>query len=154
MTAPISFQIVSEVPKDMQPIIPKRATKNSAGYDFYSPFNIDIAPHSKCKIPTYIKCSMDDDMVLMLYIRSSMANKEITLVNSVGIIDSDYYNNPDNEGNIIIMLRNDSDETYHINQGDRLVQGIIQNYYITDDDNVEKVRKGGIGSTDIFNKTK
>lgn len=152
MTNPISFQLVSEVPEGVQPIIPKRATKKSAGYDFYSPINIDIAPHSKCKITTYIKCSMDDDMVLMLYIRSSMANKEITLVNQVGIIDADYYNNPDNEGNIIIMLRNDSDEVYHINQGDRIVQGIIQNYYVTDDDNVEKVRKGGIGSTDIFNK--
>lgn len=152
MTEPIDFYLVSEIPEGMQPILPKRATSRSAGYDFYSPCNIDIEPGQKVKIKTFIKCAMDPDMVLMIYPRSSMANKGITLVNTVGIIDADYCDNSDNEGNIIVMLQNNTDEVFHINQGDRIVQGIIQNYYVTNNDTVERIRKGGIGSTDIFNK--
>lgn len=152
MSEPIDFYLVGDIPEGAQPIIPKRATSKSAGYDIYSPYNIDIAPHSKTKISTYVKCAMDPDMALLIFPRSSMADKGITLVNTIGVIDADYCDNPDNEGNIILMLKNDTDENYHINQGDRIAQGIIINYYITNNDNVEKVRKGGIGSTDIFNK--
>lgn len=138
--------------------IPERATKYSAGYDFYSPISIRLYPHKVYMIPTGIKAYMDVDEVLQIYIRSSMAIKHgIKLANSVAIIDSDYYNNPDNEGHIFICLENTSITPYTINIGDKIAQGIFMQYWLVDDDKYfsdielvnQSVRVGGIGSTGI-----
>ena len=135
--------------------LPERATEYSAGYDFYSPIKITLRPNHVYMIPTGIKAYMDIDEVLQIYIRSSMAIKHgIKLSNSVGIIDSDYYNNIDNEGHIFICLENTTHESYRINIGDKIAQGIFVRYWLTDNDKyynsdklISSIRTGGIGST-------
>lgn len=127
--------------------LPIRADKGSAGYDFYSPESVEIKPSEKATIWTDIKSYMASDEVLKVYPRSSMGIKfNVSLANTVGIIDSSYYNNPDNDGNIGICIVNNSEEVYNINEGDRIGQGIFQKYLIVDDDNVlNEGRTSGIG---------
>ena len=129
-------------------ILPKRSTKNSAGYDFYSLYDITIKPNERVVIPTGIKAMMNKNEFLGIYIRSSLGFKyNIRMCNQVGIIDADYYNNKDNEGHIFVCLQNESDKEVVIKKGDRFVQGIFMTYLITDDDNATDTRNGGIGST-------
>ena len=129
-------------------ILPKRSTKNSAGYDFYSLYDITIKPNERVVIPTGIKVCMNENEFLGIYIRSSLGFKyNIRMCNQVGIIDADYYNNKDNEGHIFVCLQNESDKEVVIKKGDRFVQGIFIPYLITDDDNTTDLREGGIGST-------
>ena len=130
-------------------VIPQRSTAKSAGYDFYSPVPITIGPGQCGMIKTNIKAQMDSDDVLMIYMRSSMGIKRhLALCNGTGIIDADYYNNPDNEGNIILAIYNYGDREQHISPGDRVAQGVFLKYGITDDDLEAKYsRSGGIGST-------
>lgn len=131
-------------------ILPKRATKKSAGYDFFNPFlsNIVIKPGETIKIPTFIKVSMFENFVLNLYTRSSMGiDKNLCLANGTGIIDADYYNNPKNEGCIIVALRNDGDEYTEIECTDRICQGVFVSIGFTNNDYVDTIRSGGIGST-------
>lgn len=128
--------------------LPCRSTKNSAGYDFYSPCDVVIKKGETLKIVTGVKACMEYRDVLYLYIRSSLAIKNnIVLRNSVGVIDADYYNNIDNEGNIIVVLENTGEDDFVIKKGSRFVQGVFMNYLVTDSDNVNENRKGGIGST-------
>ena len=131
--------------------LPERATINSAGYDFYCPVDLEIQPNEKVKIFTDVKAKMFDYEVLFLIIRSSMGiNKELTLMNSTGVIDSDYYSNEKNDGNIILAIRNDGNEIVKIQKGDRIMQGIFLNYLITSNEsekNLLKKRNGGLGST-------
>ena len=135
---------------DNNVILPRRGTAYSAGYDFYAPYRVEIQPDETVVILTGVKCVLNDTDVLMLYPRSSMGFKYgIQLVNTVGIIDADYYNNPSNEGHIMIGIKNTGTKTVVIEKGDRFAQGIITEFKITDDDEpVSEVRKGGIGSTD------
>lgn len=128
--------------------LPKRATKYSAGYDFYSPFTFTLNPGETIKIPTGIRAKMREDYVLMLFPRSSLGFKyRLQLDNTVGIIDADYYNS-DNEGHIFVKLTNDSkDKVLEVKTGDAICQGIFINYGITEDDDVTDVRNGGFGST-------
>lgn len=129
-------------------ILPKRGTKNSAGYDFYCLYDIVIKPNVRVVIPTGIKVCMNVNEFLGIYIRSSLGFKyNIRMCNQVGIIDADYYNNSDNEGHILVCLQNESDKDVVIKKGDRFVQGIFQPFLITDDDDTTISRKGGIGST-------
>lgn len=129
-------------------ILPKRSTKNSAGYDFYSLYDITIKPNERVVIPTGIKVCMNEKEFLGIYIRSSLGFKyNIRMCNQVGIIDADYYNNKDNEGHIFVCLQNESDKEVVIKKGDRFVQGIFMSYLITDDDCATDTRNGGIGST-------
>ena len=129
-------------------ILPKRSTKNSAGYDFYSLYDITIKPNERVVIPTGIKVCMNEQEFLGIYIRSSLGFKyNIRMCNQVGIIDADYYNNKDNEGHIFVCLQNESDKEVVIKKGDRFVQGIFMSYLITDDDCATDTRNGGIGST-------
>lgn len=129
-------------------ILPVRSTSGSAGYDFVSPVKALLMPRRNYLLPTGIKCQMNSDEVLQVFIRSSMAIKnDITLKNHVGIIDSDYFNNPDNEGHIHIALKNESPYPYEIYVGDKIAQGIFIKYLTTDDDNVKNARNGGFGST-------
>ena len=99
-------------------------------------------------IPTGIKCSLDPNTYLELSVRSSTPLKHwIILANGVGIIDADYYNNPDNEGHIYFQVINLSTFDIQLKKGDKIGQGIIKHYLITDDDNASGQRLGGFGST-------
>lgn len=130
--------------------LPRRATKKSAGYDFYSPCYFQLAPGETIKIPTGVKAYMQDNEVLNIYIRSSLGFKyDVVLSNNVGIIDADYVN-ADNEGHIWIKLINHGDKTLEIDKGEAFAQGIFTTYLVTDDDKpVKEDRTGGIGSTNI-----
>ncbi len=130
--------------------LPKRATTGSAGYDFYSPVDIHLEPGQTAKIPTGIRAKMDEDWVLMIFPRSGLGFKyRLQLNNTVGIIDSDYYDS-DNEGHIFIKITNDSNEgkTVDIAAGSGFAQGLFVPYGITVDDAADASRNGGFGSTD------
>ena len=129
--------------------LPKRGTKNSAGYDFFLPSALTIKAKEKLIIPSGIKAYMNSDEVLFLVIRSSIGIKYgIKLINQVGVIDSDYYNNLDNEGHIRIAVENNSDLDVTFKSGDRIAQGIFIKYLTTDNEKGPKTaRLGGIGST-------
>ena len=129
--------------------LPKRATSGSAGYAFYSPITINLAPSRTIKIPTGIRCRMEDNWVLKLYPRSGLGFKyRLQLNNTVGIIDSDYFYS-DNEGHIMAKITNDTNEnkTVSIESGKGFMQGIFVQYGITVDDDANGVRMGGFGST-------
>lgn len=127
--------------------LPTRGTKNSAGYDFYSPDEYTVRPNEIVKIWTDVKAYMQSDEFLMLDVRSSMGGK-FMLANTIGIIDSDYYGNVDNDGNICFVLKNISEQTQIIKKESRFGQGIFMNYLKTDKDNfISETRKGGHGST-------
>lgn len=130
-------------------LIPKRATKGSAGYDFYSPIDFSLAPGETIKIPTGIRVRINDGWVLALYPRSGLGFKfRLQLNNTVGIIDSDYYNS-DNEGHMFVKLTNDSNENkiVELKSGQGMVQGIFFEFGITEDDDANEERNGGFGST-------
>lgn len=130
-------------------IVPKRATKGSAGYDFFSPCDFTLNPGETIKIPTGIRCFIEDGYVLSIYPRSGLGFKyRIQLNNTVGIIDSDYYNAV-NEGHIMIKLTNDSNEgkVLNIKKGEGIAQGIFTEYFITYDDDTDGIRTYGFGST-------
>lgn len=129
--------------------LPRRATAGSAGYDFYSPVDFSLSPGESIKIPTGIRAKIDNGWVLKIYPRSGLGFKyRVQLNNTVGIIDSDYYNS-DNEGHIFIKLTNDSREgkTVDVKAGEGFAQGIFCEYGITVDDDADGIRNGGFGST-------
>lgn len=129
--------------------LPKRATKGSAGYDFYAPASITLKPGETIKVPTGIRAEMEWDWVLKLYPRSGLGFKyRLQLNNTVGIIDSDYFYS-DNEGHIFVKITNDTNEgrTVEIPGGTGFAQGIFIEYGITVDDEATEVRNGGFGST-------
>ena len=129
--------------------IPKRSTKYSAGYDFMALEDFTLSPNEIKLIPTGIKADMNENEVLMLYIRSSLGFKyNIRMCNQTGIIDKDYYNNEDNEGHIFVKIQNEGIKPKMFKQGENIVQGIFLNYLTTDNEKeIENERKGGIGST-------
>lgn len=129
--------------------LPKRATKGSAGYDFFATKDIELKPGETEKIATGVRCFIEEGYVLELYPRSGQGFKtKVQLYNTVGIVDSDYYNS-DNEGHIFVKLYNDSPEnkTLVIKKGEAFCQGIFKEFFITQDDIAEEERNGGFGST-------
>lgn len=129
--------------------LPCRATKGSAGYDFYTPIDIYLEPGETVKIPTGIRCEMNERWVLMIYPRSGLGFKyRLQLNNTVGVIDSDYFCS-DNEGHIFIKMTNDSNEgkVVDVQAGQGIAQGIFMTYGITEDDDATETRNGGFGST-------
>lgn len=129
--------------------LPKRATSGSAGYDFYSPIDVSLEPGKTIKIPTGIRVEICDGWVLKCYPRSGLGFKfRLQLNNTVGIIDSDYFNS-DNEGHIFAKITNDTNEnkTIEIKAGTGFMQGIFVQYGITFDDETSEIRNGGFGST-------
>ena len=131
-------------------ILPKRATKHSAGYDFFAPFDFELKVGESIKIPTGIKCNMNEDLFLAIVPRSSLGFKyKMRLVNTLGIVDCDYFDNENNEGHIFIKISNENneDKTLKVNKGEAFAQGIFLKYFLTEDDNVTETRTGGIGST-------
>lgn len=129
--------------------LPARATAGSAGYDFFTPVEIELKPGETVKIPTGIRAAMQPEWVLHLYPRSGLGFKyRLQLNNTVGIIDSDYINS-DNEGHIFAKITNDSNEgkVLKLQAGEGFMQGIFLEYGITEDDGADGVRNGGFGST-------
>ncbi len=125
---------------------PRRATKNSAAYDLYSPIRIVLKPGEIAKIPTGFKIKMPKNEAFFIYIRSSYGAKDIILPAGVNIIDADYYNNPKNEGHFFICIKNNSKKDFVIEEGDRIAQGVFQKYY-TCGETVKTKRSGGFGSS-------
>lgn len=129
--------------------LPKRSTKCSAGYDFFAIEEFTIKPGEVKKIPTGYKMMCNEDEMLMIVVRSSMGFKyNVRLTNQIGIIETDYYNNPDNEGHMWVALQNHGDKEYHVNEGDAYCQGIFTKFLTVDNEDItENERKGGFGST-------
>jgi dUTP pyrophosphatase len=128
--------------------LPVRATKNSAGYDFYSPIDLEIAPHTAEMVWTNVKACFNGDEVLMLAVTSGMGKNGIMLSNNVGIIDADYYSNVSNDGNVGFRLYNFLDKMYQIKAGDKIGQGLFFKYLTVDDEKeITTARIGGFGST-------
>lgn len=164
------FEKLSNIKSELP--LPKRGTKKSAGYDIYvicpetfyfltMGFDLETAWNmTKARtvrsatgvvLPTGIKAYMQKDEVLQIFIRSSVGIKRgIRLSNGTGIIDSDYYNNKDNEGHIMIGLT--AKEITFEAPMERLCQGIFTKYLTADNDNAKSIREGGIGSTNAKEK--
>lgn len=148
------FEIVKDEYRqhpDANIVLPTRADIHSAGYDFYCPITITLQPAQKTLFSTDVKAYMQDDEVLEIYIRSSLGIKKgLMIPNNVGIIDSSYYNNPSNDGNIGMALVNTSGKEVTIKAGERVAQGIFKKYLVTDNDNVLALeRTGGFGSSGV-----
>lgn len=128
--------------------LPERSTKNSAGYDFFNITDVVCKSHQITMIPTGIKAQFPEDEMLLLFNRSSNPKKKgLIILNGVGVVDSDYYNNPDNDGEMAFVFYNMLDEDVKIEAGEKLGQGIFVKYAKTDDDIAEGERTGGFGST-------
>lgn len=132
--------------------LPERKTKFSAGYDIEAAEDIVIPKFIPGMKPTLVKTGikayMMDDEVLYLYNRSSNPGKKgLVLANSVGVVDKDYYGNPDNDGHIMFAFFNIKDKDVEIKKGDAIGQGVFAKYLTVDDDSSEGIRQGGFGST-------
>lgn len=123
--------------------LPTRNSTNAAGYDFYLLEDLEIKPNEIVKLATGVKAYFEPDEVLFLIVRSSTGFKyNIRMVNQVGVIDSDYYNNENNEGHMFIKVQNESDKTLNFKAGDALVQGIFMKFLkIDSDQNLNLKRK-------------
>lgn len=129
-------------------ILPRRATAGSAGYDFFAPAQFTLSAGETIKIATGIRVKIANGWALLIYPRSSLGFKfRLRLDNTVGVIDSDYYN-ADNEGHIFIKLTNCGNEPLVVEQGKAFAQGLFTPFGITEDDECAAARTGGIGSTD------
>ena len=128
--------------------MPVRATKHSAGYDMYSPVDVTIQPNTMQMIWTDVKAQFEQDEVLLLCVTSGMGKYGIMLANTLGVIDSDYYSNQGNDGNLGFRLYNFSDKPYEIKAGDKIGQGIFMKFLTVDNEQeITTTRVGGYGST-------
>lgn len=128
--------------------LPERSTKHSAGYDFFCPEDTVCKSHQITMVKTGVKAYMKDDETLLLFNRSSNPKKKgLIILNGVGVVDADYVDNQDNEGEIAGLFYNMLDEDVILESGDKMMQGIFVKYAVTDDDNAEGKREGGFGST-------
>ena len=127
--------------------LPERATKGSAGYDFFMPYDFVIKAGETKKILTGVRAKIEEGYVLLIFPRSSLGMKyKLSLDNTVGVIDSDYYNAL-NEGHIMLFMTNHSDNDLVLKKGDRFAQGVFLKFGITVDDDIKTERTGGYGST-------
>ena len=132
MTKVRGFELI-EAFAEQEDLLPQRETAHAAGYDLKVAEKTDIAPNEIVLVPTGVKAYMQDGEVLYLYDRSSNPRKKgLVLINSVGVIDGDYYNNEGNEGHIFAQMQNISDETVHLEKGDRIVQGVFAPFLVAD----------------------
>lgn len=147
MTKVRGFELIIAF-EGQEDLLPKRETTHAAGYDLKVAQELTIAPGEIKLVPTGVKAYMQDGEVLYLYDRSSNPRKKgLVLINSVGVIDGDYYNNPNNEGHIFAQMQNISDQVVHLEKGDRIVQGVFAPFLVADGDEADGVRTGGFGST-------
>lgn len=142
--------------EDKEINLPVRKTKYSAGYDVEAAEDIIIPMFTPgCKptlIPTGLKAYCQPDECYLLLNRSSGPKKGFLMANSVGLIDYDYYENPDNDGHFYFAYFNCSDHDIYVKKGDIIGQVIFQKYLTVDDDDATGMRTGGFGSTDEKNK--
>ena len=144
----IKFEKVKRIKEDIK--LPERSTLNSAGYDFFALEDIIFNPETITRVFTGVKCELMPNQVLILANRSSNPSKKgLILLNGIGVVDADYYGNPDNDGEIAFEFYNMLDETVEIKKGEKLGQGIILKFDKTEDDFVTNVRKSGWGSTGV-----
>ena len=140
------FEYISTSSKDFD--LPTRSTAKSAGYDFHSPIDFILHPGEIKEIKMQVKAQIKEGEVLLLFPRSSLGWRyNVHLVNTIGVIDSDYYNNPSNEGEIGLKLFHQGGKPLVVNKNDRLIQGIFVPFDITEDDDAKGQRMGGFGST-------
>lgn len=139
------FELVSRINEGM---LPKRSTANSAGYDFFVQEDVICKAHEITLVKSGVKAQFPIDEVLLVFNRSSNPKKKgLIVANGVGVIDADYYNNPDNEGEIGGLFYNMLDEDVELKAGDKMMQGIFVKYSTTDNDNAIGERTSGFGST-------
>ena len=137
--------------EDRGVVLPQRKTAKSAGYDIIALTDEDVYVHPgmSVNLETGVKACMEDDEVMLLFIRSSLGIKQgLTLSNSCAVIDADYYNNPDNDGHFILNIINTGNSVQRIPARSRVAQAVFVKYLTVDDDNATGERIGGIGSTD------
>ena len=140
------FELVSSYADET--LLPKRETAHAAGYDLKVAERVVIEPGEIVLVPTGVKAYMQAGQVLYLYDRSSNPRKKgLVLINSVGVIDGDYYGNPANEGHIFAQMQNITDQSVTLEVGERIVQGVFVPYLLVDGDEATGVRTGGFGST-------
>ena len=144
----IKFEKVKRMKEDVK--LPERSTLNSAGYDFFALEDIIFNPETITRVFTGVKCELMPNQVLILANRSSNPSKKgLILLNGIGVVDADYYGNPDNDGEIAFEFYNMLDEIVEIKKGEKLGQGLILKFDKTEDDYVTNVRKSGWGSTGV-----
>lgn len=147
----VKFEKVKRIKENIK--LPERSTLNSAGYDFFALEDIIFLPNTITRVFTGVKCELMPDQVLILANRSSNPSKKgLILTNGIGVIDSDYYNNPDNDGEIAFEFYNIFEYEVEIKKGEKLGQGVILKFDKTEDDYVSnpyKTRQGGFGSTGV-----
>lgn len=128
--------------------LPERSTSNSAGYDFFVPVDTVCKSHEITMVKTGVKAYFPDNEVLYLFNRSSNPKKKgLIILNGVGVVDSDYADNSDNDGEIAGLFYNMRDEDVVLKAGDKMMQGVFMEFKVTDDDNATGERSGGFGST-------
>lgn len=146
MTKIRGFELVSDFTN--KDLLPKRETAHAAGYDLSVAEDVTIAPGEIKLVATGVKAYMQDGEVLYLYDRSSNPRKKgLVLINSVGVIDGDYYGNDANEGHIFAQMQNITDQPVTLAVGERIVQGVFMPFLIADGDQASDERTGGFGST-------
>lgn len=147
----VKFEKVNKIIEDIK--LPERSTLNSAGYDFFAIEDVTLPAKKLTRVMTGVKCELMPNQVLILANRSSNPSKKgLILANGVGVIDADYYGNPDNDGEMGFEFYNILDEDVVIKKGEKLGQGIIMKFDKTEDDyisNPYKTRVGGFGSTGV-----
>lgn len=150
MTRQRGFERITQFSdEEYKDLLPKRETAHAAGYDLKVAEETTIDPGEIALVPTGVKAYMQPDEVLFLFDRSSNPKKKgLVLINSVGVIDGDYYNNPSNEGHIFAQMKNITNEAITLPYGERIVQGVFMNHLIVDNDVASGDRTGGFGSTD------
>lgn len=144
----VKFEKVNKIIEDIK--LPERSTLNSAGYDFFAIEDVTIPAKKLTRVMTGVKCELMPNQVLILANRSSNPSKKgLILANGIGVVDADYYGNPDNDGEMGFEFYNILDEDIVIKKGEKLGQGIIIKFDKTEDDYVTNVRKSGWGSTGV-----
>lgn len=144
----VKFEKVNKITEDIK--LPERSTLNSAGYDFFAIEDVTIPAKKLTRVMTGVKCELMSNQVLILANRSSNPSKKgLILANGIGVIDADYYGNPDNDGEMGFEFYNILDEDIVIKKGEKLGQGIIIKFDKTEDDYVIKTRESGWGSTGV-----
>ena len=122
--------------------LPSRGSTAAAGYDLFLVEDLTIAPNEIVKIPTGVKMRCENDEVLLIIVKSSTGFKyNIRLVNQVGVIDADYYNNRDNEGHIFVKIQNEGNETVTFRAGDAVAQGVFVKYLTTKSDQRPEIER-------------
>jgi dUTP pyrophosphatase len=130
-------------------MLPRRATRYSAGYDFFLPYDVVLNSGEKITIATGVRCNLPFDKFLAIVPKSGLGTKHsLVLANTIGIIDSDYYG-ADNYGHILVTLFNQGKNTVQLQKNQSFVQGIVMKYFTLEEEEVNQKRKGGHGSTSL-----